>query len=422
MKFRVFVLAMSVFLTACTSLQSKPLDYTTNSARTGLHYAVPKALLSVEILESNGLVTVFFSKPEIIGDASTTFLIDAGGGMFADLDYDITVDPETRLLKTVNSTATGRLDDIAANIAKAVAGVPSASVSGINESGFEAPRLIYHRVFDPMMQENCEFATTCSFTNIAADIRAALTSTIECEDEPKKDVKENALCDQIRANDTTFVKINLFPLFESSAAQERRSRSRNAEGNCGRSICYRAPVPYELRFEIDGMVSISQIVELPNGGPVLSIDVPSALFAKAETKIVIDRGMPSQVDIVQGNELAALTAIPANTLRTFLTSASEIAMLRVNYNNVQAEEITSQASLETAIQTAQEAAEERRRNTEDGDGDATDESGKDDDEGEDGGDLGEESSDNDTDSVLSVSAETGSDDDTNLLMRINIPR
>lgn len=326
-----------------TSVSSRQLNFSASErAKTpaGLHYSAPKAVFSVLVVQASedGDVYVEISPPIYQGDPDATFVLRSNYAPFADKRYNLEVDPETRLLSIVNSQSIGRLDDVIENIAGAAGKFRAADESGAFRTAGRSA--IYQKIFDPMMQPNCGFGRSCDLTEISDDIQNAIVSALSCQ--PTEQSGEAKSCTLARSGQK-LVEIRLEPLFRG------RSGGRSGEARtCRRSICYRAPVPYELRMSVAGGANLSDIVYLPNDAPMLGINIASGAFADAKTVAWMIDGMPVRLRSDQQSELAAASAVPISAIDAFYTGTSELLSLRIKTEETRKEFIEARDAADEA--------------------------------------------------------------------------
>ncbi len=331
------ILALSG-LAGCNSVASKQVSYTDSHAVTGLQYSAPKALFSVELISAGSDIIVQISEPFFVGDPDATFTLKASAGTFADQKYDFIVDAETRLLSSIRSESLGQLDQVLVSAAGAAGGFRS--LSAYSYGAAPVRQTLYHRIIDPMMQDDCGFARSCTFTTLIGELQAVAGAAMHCADTPEPG--ENRLCTPLRNGEDLFT-IELKPLFAPVP-----DTAGSASQTCRGSVCYRAPVPYDLRLKVAGVTDVSQIVSLPNKAPLMAMNLPAGVFADAVSTVILVDGMPVQMTADKENELAAAAAVPLDMVDSFFTSASRVLALRVDFNNSQIAALESQTELEQA--------------------------------------------------------------------------
>ena len=70
-------------LGACQSVKSDHVDLGSSKVAYGLHYAAPKALVRVELVERDGELLLGVSQPFLVGDPEAAFTLSASSGLLA---------------------------------------------------------------------------------------------------------------------------------------------------------------------------------------------------------------------------------------------------------------------------------------------------------------------------------------------------
>ncbi len=348
----IMTLFAAAALASCASVTSKQIQYADGASHTGLQYSAPKALFDVNMQAQDDTLFVTISDPYLQGDPNATFSLNASAGAFSDQRYSFSVNPDSRLLSMVKSESIGRLDDIIIDLAKAAGGVTRSYETGSvyrslgDYKASAPPQLIYHRVIDPMMQPGCEFGQACSMDALSNDLQAAAAQHLRCADAPSSE--ENRLCKPLRNGERLF-QIDLSPMFTLDAPSSKG----RAAAACKNSICYRSPVPYEMRLRVAGVTDVSQIVQLPNKAPILNLKIPAGVFADTKAKVALYKGMPVHMRADKDSDAAVAAGVPLQVVDGFFTSASRVLALRVDYNSAEARALQSETALDEARRARQ---------------------------------------------------------------------
>ena len=351
-------LAACLLLAGCAAVSSKQVDYAESTGTSGLQYSAPKALMTVEVLASARDVSIAVSQPFLVGDPDATFTMKSSSGMFADQRYDFRVDGVTRLLWIVRSESLGRLDEALIAAAKSYGGVISSGGGPREERSTVAgdePALIYFRTIDPLMQEGCGFGQACRLSKLEAELKTVIQSRISCAAQASDG--ENPMCSPLRADRNPF-SIELIPLFEVAAPGAAPARKAKP---CRGSICYRVPVPYEMRVRVENVSDVSQMVLLPNEAPIFSYDVGAGLFSDSKAFIGLENGMPVRTRANRDNELAAAAAVPLSVTQALFQGASDVLTLRVKYTKELKGAVLADEELEKELKRIADAEEAARR-------------------------------------------------------------
>jgi hypothetical protein len=356
-------------LSSCQSFQSHHVDLGASNMPGGMHYAVPKALMTVELQQESGDLWLGVSRPFLIGDPEATYALTATSGLFADQRYKIRVDPQTRLLDYISSVSEGRATQILSNLGQSF-GAIGALPRDLEENSLRPSNdavQVFSQVFDPMAGANCSFGDKCELTDLSDLLHRKAREFLKCRTATPQSptaVKCAELGDantrgrNERGEIERYFSISLDPLFKI----ERRPDSgrATAPASCANSICYRAPAPYLLRISVEGQRDVSEIVMLPNEAPIMSLDLPAGVFATSRSRVDLVYGMPARMEVDQGNELVGITAIPLTVINSFFKAVGEVFQLRINYDSRYQQVLESDVRRQQAQDRYDE--EQRRRN------------------------------------------------------------
>ena len=336
MKMQIAALA-ALGLVGCQSVQSEHVDFSSGRMYQGLHYALPKALVTVEMLEDNNVLYLGVSRPFLVGDPDATFMLTASSGLFANQKYRFMVHPQTRLLSYINSVSEGQASAILENLARSVGGIgalPKRENTVTRTAGTVTK--VFSKAVDPFEYEGCDFGKQCSLTKLNVELRERALEFLGCRGSPASlSASSRDQCARIGVNENYFA-ITLDPMFSVQAGPST-GRAASLMASCTSSICYRAPAPYRLGVRVAGVRDVSEVVMLPNEAPVMSLSLPAGVFATSQSRVELAQGMPATVVIDQGNELVGVTAIPLTVINGFFEAVSEVVQLRINFNNQDAD-------------------------------------------------------------------------------------
>jgi hypothetical protein len=97
----------------------------------------------------------------------------------------------------------------------------------------------------------------------------------------------------------------------------------------GNSIYYRPLVPYKITLEAQDVIK-SEIFYLPNGAPILSMDINRAPFIKKTTKLSFTNGILTSVEINKPSEVLGGLEIPAQIAKAILEIPGELIQLKID--------------------------------------------------------------------------------------------
>lgn len=96
--------------------------------------------------------------------------------------------------------------------------------------------------------------------------------------------------------------------------------------DCSAGLCYRPPMPYELKIGVRGSETRS-VVLLPNEAPMVGIDIQRAFFInKVQTVEFDDNGTLKSMAVTKDSELLAISAFPIQVV----SAIAESLRLRVS--------------------------------------------------------------------------------------------
>ena len=327
MKLRGVAALAVVALGACQSVKSDHVDLGSGAMATGLHYAAPKAIMDVELVERGNQLTLILSQPYLIGDPDATYTLSASSGLFANQKYLFLVNPQTRLLTYINSVSEGQGLKILENVARGVGGV-GALPSQENTVLGQTERRVFSTVIDPFDAAGCDFATACTLTALTTELHARAREYYGCAGPSRNAALEQCL--RLEGNPNYF-SITLQPMFKVEKGP--RASAASAASSCSRSICYRAPAPYRIGVRVGTVSDVSEIVMMPNESPMMAMQLPAGLFATARSRVELVHGMPAAIAVDRGNELVQITAIPLTIITGFFSAIGEVFKLRIDYDS-----------------------------------------------------------------------------------------
>ncbi len=342
--------AAALGVSGCSAVRSTPVDFSDAGVRSGLHYAAPKGLFYVELVDVDRELRLRISEPFYVGDPNASYMLEGAASTWANEEYRVQVDPQTRLLYYINSRSEGQAGQILTNLVRSAAaiggaggGAPSGEFSGAPGSDTQ-PRVIFRRIVDPFQYARCDFGTACDFAALNQELRQAALGYFECTPAAANNPKA-AICGRLRS-DPNYLSLSLTPLFEAEGAAALAGAT--AE-QCRAAICYRAPAPYALGLRVAGVTDQTEVVHLPNEAPVMSLAVPAGVFATSRTRIemMVD-GMPATYTIDRRNELVAVTLMPFTLVREGFAAIGEVFTFRINYNNQRIRQLESEQRREEA--------------------------------------------------------------------------
>jgi hypothetical protein len=211
LKFWLSIAAMTC-LAACQLVRSSHVDYGAGPMANGLQYAVPKAVIKVELIASGGTLGRYISQPFLIGDPEADYVLNTSSSLFAESRYFFVVNPQTRLLTHINATSDGKAGKNLATLAESIG-----AISGTDKKrgGDETRNLLidatlFSTFIDPFEYEGCDFGVACELTVLDNAAGSAVRAKVNASASPSgsaalvpPDVSNAPKVDPDAANDKT---------------------------------------------------------------------------------------------------------------------------------------------------------------------------------------------------------------------------
>jgi hypothetical protein len=145
-----------------------------------------------------------------------------------------------------------------------------------------------------------------------------------------------ALCDRHAQYPTDELAAQSVPV--SFTVDEPEPIDVGVAADCTIGACYRPARPYTLRLSIAGGASASTPIELPNGSPLIAIDVSRALMVQKKTIIVFNEktGLLESVEVEKPSEALAVAKLPIEVAKVILSAPTSILQLQVTNINTEA--------------------------------------------------------------------------------------
>ena len=310
----------------CHALESREVQST---RQTGVHYFLPRVRLRLEVsayIDDSGKLkrpTLVLKETLFEPDPEGFYRIDHRPSFFSADEISIHLTPEG-LLERVSAVTDDKSDEIAirivetaGEIAKALAGPPSARVGGRRE-------VVYEATVDPTDDGELE----------------SLNRDID---------RFGGLSVKIRRR---------FPLW-----LRRRTAWGGMSAGKRTGVFFRPLLPYEMVISSrNGSVS-RQTVLLPNEAPLFSYNVTRAAFVEKETTLEFQKGVLRKVTLRKPSEALALAGAPLEIARTLASLPGEILKLRVDHSSREVELAEARKrwfELQAALREAREREASRK--------------------------------------------------------------
>lgn len=132
---------------------------------------------------------------------------------------------------------------------------------------------------------------------------------------------------------------------------------------CQKGVYYRPLVPYELTLtsEKDGKILFEQteLVFLPNGAPILALDVSRAAFVKKVTKVTFEDGILTELYVNKPSEVLAFLEIPFYLVQSIVALPTELIQVKIKYSTSQTSLYEQQLKELQALKALQEEKQKK---------------------------------------------------------------
>ncbi len=310
----------------------------------GIAYSLPKALLDVTLSDAGGELKLTVGAPEYIADQRYTYLLQYKPDSFASDTVEITVDPKTTLLQTINTTAEDKTADTIIELAKAAA---LAARSALLAQAAEAPEVvILEQKIDPDDEENVKTLVTRMNTAGASHANQMLAK-LSC---PVADKTNQAQCDSYRKlSSPAQISFSIKPIGQPTPAV-------SAVPDCSLGVCYRVLVPYRIDFAFnDGAYAYSTVVNLPNNGQPVVWPLDRTPFVKRVNNAEFENGMLKKVHVEKPSEAVEVASLPVKVVAAIFDSITNLVQFKINLSDKEKALAESQKTLLEAQRTLENA-------------------------------------------------------------------
>lgn len=299
--------ALAIFLSGCTIYGSKPVDR--SALNQGQYYMLPKALVPLTVTVSSGSMKIELLDPVYMGDTDYEFALNPNVNWFSSDTAKIVVDPKTSLLKSVAVTSKDETLYVIKNaVAFAVAEaapIPPTSVIQI---------LIDPATFNSKQKQPLESQVNQALARFFAGA---------CEDSKNPKVPE---CNQYRLGKTDYFSISVDPVVGNRTPKSSGITDLSA---CDIGICHRGTIPYEIKATLLGN-SKASLVNLPNGGPIMSLALDRAPFVEVKHTLTLQDGIVSEYERDRPSSALALAKAPLDVVSAIADVVAKVIQLKID--------------------------------------------------------------------------------------------
>jgi hypothetical protein len=87
---------------------------------------------------------------------------------------------------------------------------------------------------------------------------------------------------------------------------------------------------------------LNRILYLPNGGPILSLDVLRAALVEKKNEITLENGMLTSAKQTKPSEILAGLNIPLEIIKALVSLPTDLIQLKINYSKADQAYLTQQ--------------------------------------------------------------------------------
>ncbi len=307
----------------------------------GIPYSLARGQLQISIVDDGGALSVSLAGPVVSADVDGQMIAKINRSALADNNVTITVDPKTNLLTKVDATSTGRLGDIAKQVARSYAFQGAGDLAGTP---------VFNRLFNPLVDpiEDINLAANAALQayfdrrcvtglNLATySAGSALANAGYTESDSNTAMLQRLL--RCRALQEAGVKatsqgaINLIRLGvggQSSGTISLSSDNATASrAQCARGICFRPFRPVDVSLGLGEYYSQNDVFLLPDPTKLAYINLASGVFAEQKYVVDFTDGMMTSFEQDSQSELLGLVKVPADVAAELIRAPTEALGLK----------------------------------------------------------------------------------------------
>jgi len=323
---RIATFSLSALASGCAIVTSQPDG--PDVERKGTAYMLPKALLPIELVEADGVMMLRMSAPTLVGDPSQRYFAVHQKNPFSSDDLKIEVDPATGLLAKITATGTDQTLDVV----KQLALLKSARVA---ELGAGVETVLFSGHYDPDGDIDAQAATRNGALFHA--LNAAMASRLEdLGAAAGKDAEKQRTFAKMRTalKMQGGISVQAKPLLASA---QTKASGDGKPSTCAIGVCYRALQPFEVKLSIPGAFEKTAVLQLPNQGAPIAVELDRAAFVKTEYVVELEQGQLKSVDTKRPSSALALASWPLDVYQSVLEATATLIQLRIGANEKEVE-------------------------------------------------------------------------------------
>ncbi len=296
-------------------------------APNGVHYALPRALVDVELKVSDrgSVFELTISDPKYVADHKHRYLLRYRPHPSYEDEVSVVMVGDGRpFVKSVSATSIDKTKDIIVSLAKAAGYAGGFQHAGAGE------RLLGQVTIDPSVPGDLARAGEILDAEMRRYLRQNLAECTRLRDDSRRCTEMQRVLGSSRAE----------PLVMLSASHAQQPRF-GKPADCSIGICYRPKEPFLISFSIAG-VSSTKILEIPNAAEPIAIDIRRAFLVQKIHELEFDNdGFLTRVKIDKQSELLAAAQLPLQAA----AAVAEGLQLRIDITERKTQNAKAEADL-----------------------------------------------------------------------------
>jgi hypothetical protein len=343
------ILAMTAALGACATVGSQKSDSPRHERESVGAYALPMALVPIELWIGRSGVHVVARQPVLKPDPSHAYRLEYSPSVTSSDSFKVEVEPATGFLKS----STAVIEDRTVNAVEALtprAPKPESSAAApkgrvLDDGAIRVVRILVDPSHPADVNGSLEHALTAFAGSPAYQALCPVATP------PARNAVRSSLppvCEQLvsrvdHPNDNPASRTDQSPQVFVQFSNPPPNSTSSSNESCNRGLCYRLNRTWTIRLTTPNGEMVEEAFLAPNGAPLESIDIRGAAFVRRETKPVFASGMLVSNEITKPSSVERAAALPFQAARAAFAAPAEVLQLRVNYQNKQKELIEAEA-------------------------------------------------------------------------------
>lgn len=302
---RTIISAALAMLAGCATVSTQPQA----TGQEGISYHLPIGMMSLSIVDTGGVITVFAAGPVMQADPAYRLSSRIHRGTISDDTTTIRVDEKTNLLTTVSVSSVGRLDDILTTAASTFGAIQGGDAS--------EGRVVFRKLYRLDELDTASSDANAWLRNYHGRlcVNGAIRRGVEAENQSLQ-----RLCRDLHQLFATSSPIAL--RVENAPATHATNRlDLNA---CQRGVCYRPLVPYRVTLTLGTVSEQSETMLFPDENQLMAVSLPSGVFADQKYDLAFVDGVLTSYGQTSQSELLGLLSLPIDIAKAIIAAPAQL--------------------------------------------------------------------------------------------------